>query len=173
MPEVRAGSESGLGTRIEISGFAESLLALSHVDEEMAKQFRKRLKATGTIIAETARRSAPRGRSGLMQMSYKSQLRSRESVTVVKVLNETRQGQILEFAGSTTNGSGIRRTKNGVVPSNQGRNLIASLNSKYGETGRFMWAAYDALEPYIVDEVNDAVREVEEFLDSSFRGGEA
>lgn len=97
-----------------------------------------------------------------MQMSYKSQLRSRKSVTVVKVMNDTRQGQILEFAGSASSGK-----------TRQGKALIASLNSKYGETGRFMWAAYDMLEPYVVDQVNDAVREVEEFLDSSFRGGDA
>lgn len=152
-------STDGLGAHIEIKGFSETTLALRAVDEDVLKAFRRRLRRAGSLVADTAARSAPVGRTGKMSTSYKTRLRSRRSSVSVQVSNDTPQGMILEFAGSKSRGS----TK-------QGQSLIRSLDRKYGKTGRFMWAAYDLLEDYIASQVEAAVSETENALQARLDG---
>lgn len=158
MADVVAGQD-GLGAQIEIRGFAETMLALSAVDEDMRKEFTKRLRTIGSLVAETARRSAPEGRTGKLKAGYRTRLRTRGSSVKVQVRNDTRQGMILEFAGSASRGKTER-----------GKTLIKTLDDRYGQPGRFMWDAYDVLEPFIIDQAGAAVRQVESDLDARLKG---
>jgi hypothetical protein len=145
----------GVGVEMEITGMKETLQALSLVDPEMYKQFRKRLGLIGKTIAGTAQRKAP-SRTGQMRGGYTARLRDRGRVSLVTASNKTRQGAILEFAGSRSAGK-----------PGQGASLVASLTRDYGKTGRFLWDAHDLLEPWIESQFLEAAEQAERDLQAA------
>lgn len=78
-------------------------------------------------------------------------------MTLVQVRNTTAEGSILELAG---------RGSRGKTP--QGQSLIKTLDARYGAPGRFMWDAYDFLQPEIHAEFAAAASEVEAELQRAF-----
>lgn len=152
----------GFGVETQLTGMGDTLLALSAVDPKMYQEFRKRLSVIGKTVAGTASRSAPDGPTGEMKRGYTSRLRNRGRVSLVTASNKTREGAILEFAGSASRG----KTK-------QGRSLIKSLDYNYGKPGRFLWDAHDLLEPWIIDQLNLAADQAERDLQAALdRAGE-
>lgn len=158
-------TENSEGVRIELSGFADTILALSAVDPDLRKGFFKALRNTGVVVAGTASRSAPPRHPGSkqdMRAGYKVQMRNLKTTTIVKVRNDTAPGNILEFAGSKSSGK-----------TQQGRSLIANLTQEYGKPGRFMWAAYDMLAPWIADQVTGVAEDAERALQQRLDGVDA
>lgn len=155
--KVTAGKDA-FGAAVEVRGFSETMYALSAVDPDLQKSFVRDFRQFGSMIANKAKGKV-QSRSGAMLKGYRTRLRTRKGITKVQVYNDTPQGMILEFAGSTSGG----KTK-------QGQSLINTLNAKYGKTGRFMWEAYDELKPRIDLMVQMAISEVERALDDRLKG---
>lgn len=167
----------GLGVRIELQGMAETILALEQVDPDVVKYLKRRLTSVGQVVAGTASRRAPVGRTRKMRSGYRTSTRSYSKRVVTIVRNDTPQANILEFAGSRSSGNPgpikvTRGPRAGTYRKGSGPQLIRTLDNEYGKPGRFLWDSYDALEPWIVDQVDAAGREAEAALEARLPGGE-
>lgn len=131
---VVPGAVSASTPQVVIEGLDDTYKTLLAVDKDIAKEMDKTLRGVLTYIADVAKGRAPDGDTGRMQAGYKVKRgRVRGAGTVSwRAYNRTRQGAILEFAGSSSNGF-----------TGQGQSLIRNLTQKYGPTGRFLWQAYD------------------------------
>lgn len=123
------------GMKVTVTGVPATVQAIKAFDPVMYRRMLAAARASvAPIMAEAAADSPIR--TGEMAGAWtirkmRSNGRNNRAFGYV-VLNKTRQGSILEFAGSRSSGH---------TP--QGRSLIASLTRTYGEPGRFAWAAYD------------------------------
>lgn len=152
---------SETGVRIDTYGFGDTLLALSSFDQDMSKRVLRDLRQGALLVSRTARANAPRGKTGQMQGGYRTRTKTRGTLNIVQAVNLTPQGNILEFAGSTSSGS---------CP--QGRSLIRNLTAEYGQPGRFLWEAWDDLETRIRADVDRTIADAEADLQAALSGAD-
>jgi hypothetical protein len=116
---------------------------------DLKKELDKRLRKIGNAIAKDAKGRTPQ-RTGRARASIKTRVRNRGDDLIVSVMGRT---QLLEFA------------ENGHSP--QGKSLVQTLDSRYGQPGRFLWDAYDRNKPE--PEIEQAIREVSREFESRIR----
>jgi hypothetical protein len=78
--------------------------------------------------------------------------RVRVTGNLIQLRNDTRGGSIIEFAG--------RKNPGGLTP--RGATLIASLNERYGSTGRLLWHDFDIKEPEVMANIGRIVNDAED-----------
>jgi hypothetical protein len=141
---------------ITVTGVEATIAALKTLDKAMYKRLDAQLRRAALVVARQAAASAPVGATGAMRGGYRvkrasaNQRGARKFQVGYKVVNLTREGSILEFAGSTSGGS-----------TQQGRSLITTLFTRYGAPGRFAWAAFDRNESQLEAKLTAVVREAE------------
>ena len=124
-----------VGIELDVQGAGVMIKALASHDKVMYRHLTSAARKAVAPIAADARMDSP-VKTGQMAGSWQiKKMRSRASAGYpfgYVVVNKTRQGAILEHAGSRSSG---------VTP--QGQSLIRNMTSLYGEPGRFAWKSYD------------------------------
>lgn len=154
-------SENRVGTNIQITGVKETVAALKAFQPEIAKRLNSEIrKSVGKVKA----RALSRYPSG----SYSLTLNNRKilgSVTASAGGDRSKRwgdssggirAAIFEFAG---------KNQPGKTPQAQG--LIKHLNEKYGQPGRFLWAAWDDVGRGVLRDIESSVKAAERDLQAS------
>lgn len=148
------------GMRIEITGVAASLRAISKFDPEIRKMLNALIKESLMTTRETAKGEYGAG-------SWTVRLGGRRGmVGSIRANGGSRRNPwntsspgvraaIFEFAGTRSPGK---------TP--QARAMIRSLNSRYGGTGRFLWDAWDTKGEKALLRIKADVVAVERFIQS-------
>lgn len=149
-------------TNIRITGVKQTVRALKDFKPDLYKQLNREIKSSLKIVKDRARGKYPTG-EWAVRVNTKNLL---GTVTAAargggspKRWSEASGGQraaIFEFAGSNTMGA---------TP--QAKGLIESLNRRYGQPGRFLWAAWDESSSQVLSEIEAAVRRAERDLQAS------
>lgn len=154
------------GTNVRITGVKQTIRALDAFEPEVKKALNKTIRRALNEVKRGAEMRYPNG-------AWQVRLNNRNLLGSITTRAGTARGAkswgdadagvkaaIFEFAGSVQEG----RTP-------QARGLIKSLNLRYGQTGRFLWAAWDAEGQMALDTIRDAVyiaeRELQAKLDAA------
>lgn len=142
-----------MGIELDVYGAGVMIKALASHDKVMYRHLTTAAKLAVTPILSDARMDSP-VKTGAMRDAWQiKKMRSRASAGYpfgYVVRNMTRQGAILEHAGSASSGA---------TP--QGQSLISNMTSLYGPPGRFAWKAYDKRHVQVDAEFNAAVKSFE------------
>lgn len=159
-----------MATRVEVTGVRAVVQALGDFDPETKKALRKVIYDALKVTSTAAKAEYPEGR-------WK-----------VSVFGKTGGGMMA--LGSIGAAGGVRRnpwnTSDGGVRASifefagsqsssdrpQVKNMIASLNSRYGSPGRFLWDAWDSKGNRKLQEVEVAFREAERKLQAIMESGD-
>ena len=141
-------------SNIQIIGVKGTIDALRVFEPTLYKELNKKIRAILNKTRESAKGEYPRG-SWTVAISRKSILGSIQTGRGAKaaVWGESAPGvraSIFEFAGSRSAGK---------TP--QAKAMIASLERRYGGTGRFLWDAWDRTGTVLLPEIKRAVNDVE------------
>lgn len=167
------GSRSGSDLLIEVEGLDKVFRALRGVDNEAGKEINRLLKDGAKDVAREAAALSSSTISGLsyirsgykVKAGKKAGRKTRSSLFgwVVENLGTGGNGgvagrpgagaAIAEFAGSRSRG---------LTP--QGRGLIAALEARSGDTGRYAWRAFDHQKADLEGRMRFAMRNVERIL---------
>lgn len=150
---------------IRIDGVKETTRALQAFEPEIKKRLNKTIRQALEIVKGGAEMRYPKG-------AWQIRINTRNILGSITTKPGTVGGRrwgdadpgvraaIFEFAGSTGKGA---------TP--QAAGLIESLNIRYGQPGRFLWAAWDANGKAALDTIRDAVylaeRELQTKLDAA------
>lgn len=142
-----------IGISLDVYNAGVMIKALSTHDKAMYRNLTLAARKAVSPILADAKMDSP-VLSGEMAGAWQiKKMRSRASAGYpfgYVVRNMTRQGAILEHAGSATAG---------VDP--QGKSLIANMNATYGLPGRFAWKSYDKRHNQVDAAFNAAVKAFE------------
>jgi len=139
---------------IDVSQLERVQLQLSQFDPQLRRELNKRLRKAADVVraeasATVRSRATTHSRSSRRTASsYRVQVRAKG----IRVIGSTPGAAILEFAGKA---SGEGRTA-------RGRTLIRTLNERYGQPGRVLWAAFDRHKEQVEADVREAVAWAEE-----------
>lgn len=146
-----------LGTNIQITGVKQTVAALQAFDPEIKKVLTSQIRESLTKTRTRAIGKYPRG-AWSININQKKIL---GSISARSGARAPRWGDsdpgvraaIFEFAGSQQPGR-----------SPQARAMVASLNARYGQPGRFLWAAWDETGADVLDDIRTAVSRAEREL---------
>ncbi len=102
-------------------------------------------------LAETHGTASPRSAG-----SYRTQVNAKG----IRITTRARGAAIIEFAGKL----------NPTGKTERGRSLIATLNDRYGEPGRIIWAAWDERSEGTMAAIQEIVIEAEKALQAAIEG---
>lgn len=147
---------------IDVRNVDQVKRVLRIVEPELAKEMTVRFREAGSVIAREARAKTPR-RTGASRRSIRvyqggkkigSGSRGRRRLAGFRVIQRAKGGSIIEFAKNAPSGK------------KQAISLVKNLSAKYGEPGRFMWAAYDRNKAEVDGKFQSAVRDAEAKLNA-------
>lgn len=152
-----------MGISLDVQNAGVMIKALASHDKVMYRQLQiAARKAVSPILAD-AKMDSP-VKTGAMRDAWQiKKMRSRASAGYpfgYVVRNMTRQGAILEHAGSRSAGS---------TP--QGQSLIANMTSTYGTPGRFAWKSYDKRHTEVDGAFRAAVKTFEAEMNAKLGAG--
>lgn len=144
-------------TSIEVKHAAATIRALRDMEPDLRKRLNKTIRAALSWTVDGARSRYPEG-SWIIRINNKSLLGSisARAGTRANQFGKSDPGvraAVFEFAG---------KYQPGRTP--QARAMIASLNARYGQPGRFLWDSWDATKDTVLDTIRDAVYQVEREL---------
>lgn len=142
---------------IEITGVKQTVAALKAFTPDLYKRLNREIRKGLSQVLKGAQGRYP---GGAWQLSI-SQKRILGSISARNGDRAPSWGDsdpgvkaaIFEFAGSRSQGA---------TP--QARGLIESLNRRYGQPGRFLWASWDEQGPGVMEDIAAAVRRAERDL---------
>ena len=137
---------------VQVTGLRDTRKALKELEPETLKGLDREMRRILRTVTDSAKATAPR-RTGEMAKGYKPSLGKANRLKSSygwNIVNKTRQGSILEFAGKASRGN-----------TTQGRSLIESLDRSYGKPGRFLWSAWDRHKGEVMPSVERAVQDTE------------
>lgn len=145
------------GSNILIIGAKETITALREFTPDVERKLDNTIKDALRVTAQTAKGRYPKG-SWIVGRSKKRMLgyvaaRAGGGGWGGKALNDLSPGTraaILEFIGTAYSGSRPQVT-----------GLIATMNSRYGSPGRFLWQAWDSTGANTLATIDDAMRQAE------------
>lgn len=151
----------GASSNIRVENVKETITALAAFEPEIHKRLNVQIRKAMGRIKTRAQGKYPAG-AWQVQLNKKRILGSIRT-TPGSSLDATRWGEaapgvraaIFEFAGSRSAGA---------TP--QARGLIKSLNARYGQPGRFLWAAWDEQGNAVLEEIRASVKSAERELQS-------
>lgn len=142
-----------IGIELDVQGAGVMIKALASHDKVMYRQLTLAARKAVEPILSDAKMDSP-VKTGAMRDAWQiKKMRSRASAGYpfgYVVRNMTRQGAILEHAGSRSSGA---------TP--QGQSLIANMTTTYGHPGRFAWKSYDRRHIQVDAAFNAAVKAFE------------
>lgn len=149
-----------VSSNIQINGVKETVEALRAFEPELRKRLNKEIRAALNLVKHGAESRYPKG-AWRIKISTKNILGSitTQAGTREKVWGNSSAGvraAIFEFAGSVQEG----RTP-------QAKAMIASLNARYGGTGRFLWDAWDDNARAVLTDIKLSVEAAERDLQAS------
>lgn len=154
------------GTAVEIANVTETRALLAKFQPDLLKELDARL----TVITNDLRAGAQANlaATGMGETAYRTRTRNRIgafSKAVTTQPGSVAHGErwstspgvlaaIFEFAENVRDAKpqNVRRTKN----------MLATLNARYGHPGRFLWQAWDDNKDWYMGEVRSTVRAVED-----------
>lgn len=144
-------------TSIEVQGVKQTVAALKAFTPDIHKALTKSIREALKFTQEVAKSKYPSG-AWSIRINQKKVL---GSITTASGAKAVRWGEssggvraaIFEFAGAVQSGK---------TP--QAQALIASLNSRYGSTGRFLWAAWDETGNGVLESIRYEVLKAERQL---------
>lgn len=150
------------GANVKIEGVKQTVTALKAFEPDLHKAMNKEIRAQLSRVRDRAKAKYPAG-SWSINLNQKAIL-GRIAATaggggwsnpwrsLSKATPGTRSA-VLEFIGSSYDGSD---------PSVRG--LIETLNSRYGQPGRFLWSSWDELGGEVLENIKAAVEAAERDL---------
>lgn len=146
-----------LGSNIQITGVKQTIAALQAFDPEIKKTLTKQIREALATTRTRAIGKYPRGAWSINvnQKKILGSIVARSGARAVRWGDSDPgvRAAIFEFAGSTQPGK---------TP--QARAMIASLNARYGQPGRFLWSAWDETGAGVLNDIQTAVRGAEREL---------
>lgn len=147
-----------LNLQATVEGLTEVRMALRGFGPDVSRRLTLQVRNGAATIAAGARGRFPQGQTGDGRAGFRVEripTRSgpRGFSGGYRVVNRTREGVILEHAGSTTSG----RT-------GQGKSLIRGLDARYGPPGRFLWRSVDERMGMVRVRLEAAVQQAERDL---------
>lgn len=152
-------------TNIEIKGVKQTIKALDAFEPEIKKRLNKTIREALEVVKAGAESRYPAG-AWVIRINKKNILGSvvaRGGGARGKSWADSDGGikaAVFEFAGTQNSGANP-----------QAAGMIESLNRRYGQPGRFLWASWDSNGAYVLDTIRDAVyiaeRELQAKLDAT------
>lgn len=147
-------SSDKVGTSIEIEGVGKTIRALKEFTPDIHKDMNKAIRTALNWTKQAAIAKYPKG-AYTVRINKKKILGSVATAGGASApsWNDAAPGvraAIFEFAGSQQQGK-----------SPQAQALIASLNSRYGTPGRFLWSAWDETGDQVTDSIRAVVKRAE------------
>lgn len=149
-----------LGSSIEVTGVKATIRALEVFAPEIRERLNKNIREALATTNIRAKGHFPQG-AWVVRINKKKLLGTIMAKPGNRVDNKWGDSDpgvkaaIFEFAGSRTSGA---------TPQSKG--LIASLNRRYGQPGRFLWAAWDETGKDVLDRIRTAMLAAERDLQS-------
>jgi hypothetical protein len=150
-------SNDGTSANIRVDGVKATVNALKTFEPELHKALNKSIRKSLNVVKARAQGKYPEGQWAV-QLTTKRLLGSiyARGGSVTGRWGESAGGvkaSIFEFVGSRTMGD---------TP--QAKGLIKSLTTRYGQPGRFLWAAWDEVGDTALEQIRVAVKTAESEL---------
>jgi hypothetical protein len=146
-------------SNIRVDNVKATIKAINEFAPDLKKRMTKEIRDSLNVVKTRAEGKYPKG-------AWQVQINNRRILGSIKTrAGSTSYGQrwgdadpgvraaIFEFAGTRTAGD---------TP--QAKGMIESLTRRYGQPGRFLWAAWDEVGPAALEQIRDAVKKAEREL---------